>query len=140
MNFIEQKVKHLEMIQDVVKRMASNSFQLKTWTIGIISAVFALMDKSQVFYLMPILIVPVFLFWGLDAYFLRLERLYRQLYEDVRQRQEGVDNIDFSLDYRSYEMQEKTWFQVVKSRTLLVFYGMLSLVIICLIVAKIFPV
>lgn len=134
MDFIEQKIKHLEMTQDVIKRMASNSFQLKTWTIGILSAIVTLMDKSQANYFMPIITVPIFLFWGLDAYFLRLERLYRQLYEDVRQRQEYTDSIDFSLDYRPYERNEKTWFQVVKSRTLATFYGLSLLIVACLIV------
>ncbi|MFY9261342.1 MAG: hypothetical protein WAO71_12645 [Gallionella sp.] len=46
MLFIEQKLKHLDLIQDVIKRMASNSFQLKTWTITIVSAILAMSEKG----------------------------------------------------------------------------------------------
>ena len=34
--------KELDLIQDVIKRMAANSFQVKTWTMGIVTAVLAL--------------------------------------------------------------------------------------------------
>ncbi len=39
---MEAKLKHLEMIQGVVNRMASNSFQLKGWSVVLVSALFAL--------------------------------------------------------------------------------------------------
>ena len=34
--------KHLELIQGVINRMASNSFQLKGWSVVLVSALFAL--------------------------------------------------------------------------------------------------
>jgi hypothetical protein len=135
MTFIEQKLKHMDLIQDVVKRMASNSFQLKTWTIGIVSAILAMAGKDEQIYLIPLAAVPILLFWGLDAYFLRLERLYRKLYDDVRKREEGMSNIDFSLNFLPYATAENSWFKVAMSRTLIVFYGLLLLVIIALIIA-----
>jgi hypothetical protein len=135
MTFIEQKLKHMDLIQDVVKRMASNSFQLKTWTIGIVSAILAMAGKDEQIYLIPLAAVPILLFWGLDAYFLRLERLYRKLYDDVRKREEGTDSIDFSLNFMPYATAENSWFNVALSRTLSVFYGLLLLMIIGLIIA-----
>jgi len=35
---MEAKLKHLEMIQDVIKRMASNSFLLKGWSLTLVVA------------------------------------------------------------------------------------------------------
>ncbi len=138
MDFIEQKVKHLEMIQDVIKRMAANSFQLKAWTVGVVSAVLALIEKSELHYLLPIIIVPILMFWGLDAYFLRMERLYRQMYDAVRLRT-TTQEIDFSLDFRPFEKTEKTWLQVALSRTLAVFYGLLLLFVIGLLAVIALP-
>jgi hypothetical protein len=134
MTFIEQKLKHMDLIQDVVKRMASNSFQLKTWTIGIVSAILAMAGKDEQIYLIPLAAVPILLFWGLDAYFLRLERLYRKLYDDVRKREEGIASIDFSLNFMPYATAENSWFKVALSQTLSVFYGLLLAVVVSIVV------
>jgi hypothetical protein len=40
-NTMEKEIIHkeLDLIQDVIKRMASNSFEVKKWLIGILSAI-----------------------------------------------------------------------------------------------------
>jgi hypothetical protein len=38
--------KELDLIQDIVKRMAQNSFQVKAWLIGILSALVVLESKA----------------------------------------------------------------------------------------------
>lgn len=40
----ENRIKHLDYIQSVISRMANNSFQIKTWCITVVSAIFALGD------------------------------------------------------------------------------------------------
>lgn len=139
MTFFEQKIKHLEMIQDVIKRMASNSFQLKAWTVTIVSAILALTGKEGQGYLLPISLIPVLLFWGLDAYFLWQERLYRRLYNQVRLQKDDTP-IDFSLNCVPLIPDEQTWFRVGFSRTLVVFYGLLLLIMAALMVALVLPV
>jgi len=37
---MEKKLKHLEMLQGVINRMANNSFLLKGWSVVLISALF----------------------------------------------------------------------------------------------------
>ena len=39
---MENKVAHLEMIQRVIARMASNSFLIKRWSVTLVVALFAL--------------------------------------------------------------------------------------------------
>lgn len=36
---MENKIKHLEMIEHIIERMAKNSFQLKTWTMTLVAAI-----------------------------------------------------------------------------------------------------
>ena len=42
-----EKMKHLEMILDVVNRMASNSFALKGWAITLVAGIFALQGNGH---------------------------------------------------------------------------------------------
>jgi hypothetical protein len=85
--------KELDLIQAVVTRMASNSFQVKAWLIGILSALIAF-EKDAIFAqsgdakLLSIqmnlfLFMPILCFWYLDAFFLSTERLFRELYKWV---------------------------------------------------------
>ncbi len=41
-----KKEKHLEMIQGIINRMASNCFALKGWAVTLVSGIFALSDKN----------------------------------------------------------------------------------------------
>ena len=48
-----------------------------------------------------IAVLPGITFWGLDAYYLRLEKLYRALYDDVRTKNSEEDAL--SMEVRKYE-------------------------------------
>ncbi|KAB2931289.1 MAG: hypothetical protein F9K24_13680 [Leptonema illini] len=86
--------KHLEFIQSVINRMAGNSFQIKNWTVLILTGLFVLSGKENNYGMIYIAIVPVLFFWLLDGYYLYLERCYRGLYNRCL---EG-DCTDFNLD------------------------------------------
>jgi hypothetical protein len=90
----DQIHKELDLIQDVIKRMAQNSFQVKAWLIGLLSALIVVSkdqlllvgdgsDPAITYLLNGLLVLPVLCFWYLDAYFLSTERLYRELYRWV---------------------------------------------------------
>jgi len=80
---MEAKLKHLEFIQNVITRMNTNSFQIKGWTITIISAILAVYaaTKNNCFILLGLF--PTLMFWFLDTYYLMMERKFRGLYNDV---------------------------------------------------------
>ena len=80
---MEEKIKHLEFIQNIITRMNSNSFTIKGWMITIVSALLALYANSYNEIFMFIAIVPAFIFWLLDAFYLTQERIFRCLYNDV---------------------------------------------------------
>lgn len=106
---MEKKFKHLEMIQGIINRMAGNSFMLKGWAVTLVAGVYALAsnDTNKVYFL--IAYVPIIIFWGLDAYYLRQERLYRKLYDKVRKQDEN--DIDFSMNTALPEFQtQKTFY------------------------------
>ena len=119
---MENKLKHLEFIQNIISRMAGNLFFLRGWTITLIGALLALFSKNNspdyVFYF---LIVVVLIFWFLDGYFLSQERSYRDLYNHVRKLRN--EDIDFSMDISEYQKYKKnTLIYSMFSLTLLIFY------------------
>jgi len=73
---------YLQILQGLVTRMATNSASAKSWCIGIVSVIIVIIaDKGRSHYVW-ISIVPIALFFSLDAYYLGLERLFRGVYND----------------------------------------------------------
>jgi hypothetical protein len=71
---------HLSIIQSVIQRMATNSTSSKTWCITIVSAILVIVaDKGKPDYAW-IALIPTTLFMALDAYYLALEKGFRQAY------------------------------------------------------------
>lgn len=93
---MEKKMKHLEMIQGIINRMAGNSFALKGWTVTLTAGIFAIQGKEAGAFNYMITLVPIIIFWGLDSFYLSRERACRSLYKHVSNL--GEDNIDFSMD------------------------------------------
>jgi hypothetical protein len=118
---MDKKIKHLEMLQGVISRMAGNSFLIKGWSITIVSAFVALTVSNGNKILIAAALFPTIMFWFLDAYFLRQERLFRKLYDYARTLDES--KIDFSMNTSQFNNVVSPWLGVTVSRTLLIFYG-----------------
>ena len=125
---MENKIKHLEIIQGVINRMAGNSFALKGWAVTLVAGIFALASKDADKLYFLVAYIPIIVFWGLDSYYLLQERLYRSLYEKVRFLPE--DKIDFSMKASAKEFKSKknTFWDCFISTTELWFYFPLALV------------
>ena len=122
---MDAKLKHLELIQGVVNRLAADSFRIKGWAVVLVGALLVLVVREDRAALAAIGFIPVALFWGLDAYFLWQERLFRALYDHVRLL--PPDEIDFSMDAsRVADGWTRTWQDALFSRTLLLFYAALA--------------
>lgn len=115
------KVKHLELIQGVINRLATNSFRVKGWAVILTSALLVLLVRENRADFAWIGFVPVLVFWGLDGYFLWQERLFRDLYDHIRVLQD--DQVDFSMDTSTFH---RYWSSATLSITLCPFYGALA--------------
>ncbi len=135
---IEVKEKHLEFVQNAITRMGSNSFQLKGWCISIVAIIlgFATADKGNPIFVVPIAFMPIVLFWYLDGYFLWQERLFRDLYDDVRigkvigyEMNHYAYNFDPTEKEQEKKMKERNSHEsAMKSDTLKSFYGIMILI------------
>jgi hypothetical protein len=124
---MEKKMKHMEMIQGVINRMASNSFVLKGWTVTLVAGIFALASKEADKMYFLVAYIPIIIFWGLDSYYLLQERLYRALYDKVRNMEE--DTVDFSMNtsLREFKTERNSFGKCFISKTEVGFYFPLAL-------------
>jgi hypothetical protein len=89
--FDSNRVKHMKMIQAVVARLAGNSFLIKGWALTLTGALLGLAVNQSDAGLAATALVPILVFWILDTYYLRAERLFRALYDRVRS---GADTVE----------------------------------------------
>lgn len=122
-NKTENKIKHLEFIQLTITRMNVNSFLVKGWLVTLVAAIFVLSQKDANVQFLWFAPFATILFWILDAFFLVTERKYRNLYDDVRKKEES--QIDYSMDTAQYEGGRNSFFRCLLSITLLLFYPLI---------------
>jgi len=71
---------HLGIIQNIIQRMSSNSASCKAWCVSLVAAVLVIVagkGKSEYAY---IALLPTLFFGALDAYYLALEKAFRNSY------------------------------------------------------------
>lgn len=126
------QLKHLEFIQAVITRLGTNSFFIKGWALTLATGFFAVSASQLSWQVAGSGLVPLLCFWFLDGFFLRQERLFRYLYDDVRRPESTTETM--SMDVRPY-LTRTAWLHITMSRTLLLFYGALvgvDLLLICI--------
>lgn len=136
------KLKHLDMIEAIIERMAKNCFQLKGWTMTLVTIVGALSSQNADKRFIALAFIPILGFWILDSFYLQQERKYKLLYKNVASKSEA--DIDFNLDSNlatgsATEMEHICFFKCFFSVTEVWFYPLLAMTIIILaIVLKVF--
>jgi hypothetical protein len=78
------RLKHLEMIQAVIARLGNDSFLVKGWAVTVSGVFLGLAVSASKPGLALVSLAPTLLFWVLDSYYLRSERLFRAFYERAR--------------------------------------------------------
>lgn len=126
---MESKLKHLELIQGVVNRLATDSFRVKGWAVVLVAALFVLLAMENLLDAAYIALAPVLVFWGLDGYYLWRERLFRALFDHVRVMDES--EVDFSMATTGFRTGwKRSWPGSTFSITLTPFYGALIIALV----------
>ncbi len=123
----QEKLKHLEFIQNVINRMNSNSFTIKGWCITIVSAFLALCASSNNVDFLLAGLPTILLFWYLDSFYLTQERRYRELYSD-KVKDQGIE--DFDMNASKYT--NKTFIASFCSKTISPLYFGMALFLVLL--------
>lgn len=125
--------KHLDFIQNVIARLANNSFLMKGWTLTVSGAFFGLAARDSSPGVAAVGLLPAAVFWGLDAYYLRQERLFRRFYDLVSRASGEVDT--FSMNALVVREEVHSWLRTLFSRTIFPFHGSIILVGLIVVIA-----
>lgn len=131
--FRDDEVKHLELVQSVIARLAQNCFHIKGWSVSVATAIIAFAAKESSPGLAILALFPALSFWCLDAYYLRQERLYRKLYDAIAD--PGTYVQPFSMSTSEYRNSVQSWSRTLFARTVLPLHGVIVLLILAEITA-----
>lgn len=126
--YSEDVRQHLSFIQGVITRMNSNSFSMKGWMVAIVSAlcaVYASNPNSEASYVYFIAaIIADILFCFLDAYYLKMEKEYRKLYDKVLKSPEETD-----FNMKIGEEQKVSFCEALKSSSVWILYIVVAILL-----------
>ncbi|MCB1179461.1 MAG: hypothetical protein KDK36_17910 [Leptospiraceae bacterium] len=123
--------KEIDLIMEVIKRMASNSFLVKGWMGSLVLGAVVLGKSGGGVGLEKLLIaiIPLITFWIMDAYFLKQERLFRKLYNWVIIERPKSKELMFDMNVGRFINEVPSIPKIMFSQTLFVFYGITFLLI-----------
>ena len=121
----EPKISYLQMIQNIITRMSESSFKIKGWGIGVMLAIFSFAGNQGDKRCILFSVVPLFVLWCLDAYYLQLERKYREFYEFKLNSTNDDKMFDMNFNNMTLEMKKVSkisFFRCMFSLTEVLFY------------------
>ena len=121
---MDAHLKHLEFIQATISRMSTCSFAFKGWALTVaagLSAVGTVVAKPAI---IAIVVLSTVLFWGLDGYYLWLERGFITLYEQVAAAP-AATNFCMRIDKTN---AARRWLKTCRRPHLVAFYGTIVMV------------
>lgn len=133
----QELYKEIDLIQSCINRMAKNSFMVKGWALTIFAGVITISKMeviNNLWLLICTILVPYLAFWMLDAFFLHTERKYRKMYAWViQERKNGNTEYQYDLNPARFNAEVGCMSNSFFSKTLLLFYGIPTIVIILLV-------
>lgn len=122
---------HLNIMQDVIRRMAENSRSCKVWCVTLVSATLVLVTRTESPQHALIALVPTLLFLVLDAYYLALERSFRTSYDTfVANLHGGGVDVTKVYEVKPTGMGWKAVVWCFRSFAVLPFYVLLTITIV----------
>ena len=116
----EEKINYLQMIQEPIGRMSTTSAIFKGFAATIVAGIAALSYCKMNNLVLGLSFIPVLLFFFLDIYYLKLEKKYRYLYEQVRI---DAHPTDFSMQLpRNNKEAKSRVIDCLKSPSIWLFY------------------
>lgn len=127
---VNLKITYLNILQNIINRMSTFCIAIKTASVTTLTALLAysasetIANKFEIWMFM----IPWLFFAGYHAYFLRLERAFRTLYNNSAN-QNDISFSDFLIDERTLKSVYLPWYKVIFSKSLIIFHLVLILTI-----------
>ena len=128
---VNLKISYLNLLQNIINRMSTFGIAMKTASVTTLTALLAYSASDSVGnnFKLWMFFIPWFFFAGYHAYFLRLEKTFRNLYNNDSN-QEDISFNDFKIDKNKLDPIYEKWSDVIFSKPLFIFHLTLILIII----------
>jgi hypothetical protein len=124
--FEPERIRHLEMIQAVVARLAGYQFLVRGWALTVAGAFLGFAVNNHEWRLAVASLAPTVTFWFLDLYFLHSERLFRSLFNQVRKADSNVEPFFMAATSDEFEnnlpQDERSWPKTFRRPAVFFFY------------------
>lgn len=132
------KKEYLQILQEPICRMSTISAIFKGFAATIVAGISAISYSSTNIWILGLSFLPVLVFAVLDIYYLKLERKFRFLFDQVRL---DEHEIDFSMKLTNDPVEiirakARTW-DCIKSPSIYLFYPSMLLVLATVLILKI---
>lgn len=134
----DAKVEYLNLIQEPICRMSTISAIFKGFAASIVAGISVIAYSDIDIWVLGLSFLPVLAFAILDIYYLKLERKFRFLFEQVRL---DKHEIDFSMRLTNDPIEvisakARTW-DCIKSPSIYLFYPLMFAILITVFIFKI---
>ena len=131
------KKEYLQMIQEPICRMSTISAIFKGFAATIVAGISLISYSTTSRLILGLSFLPVLAFGILDVYYLKLERKFRFLFDQVRM---DKHEIDFSMKLTNDPLEiisakARTW-DCIKSPSIYLFYPLMLLILVVVFVMK----
>ena len=139
---INELHKEIDLIQGCVTRMSDNSFKLKEYYVTLMVVVVTVLLSQECSFATvgAVSLIVTCVFWGLDAFYLKMETLYRWKYEWlIKERKQGETKHLYNLDPYNKEMwieprkKRQCIIHFIFSKSLFPMYGTVAIIAVLLI-------
>lgn len=118
------RVKHLEMLQSVISRMAGYGASFKSYCITVVTAVIGFSFTLHRAAIAALALLPVIAFGAADAQYLRIERRFRAAFDLARTESwEQMPTFDINL----HHAPAQSYLRTVTSWSIVWFYAPLAI-------------
>jgi len=119
---------HLNMLQAIIQRMSTNCTSCKTWCVTLVSGLMVVLFTNSKSILFPAILVPIILFFVLDAYYLSLEKRFRDAHNNfIKKMHDGTLIVSDLFVMAPSGNQKKAFFKAMSSFSIWPFYVTLFL-------------
>ena len=127
---MDMKVKHLEMVQSAIARMSQHSFFVKGWSITLTVAILAVAFDKQCPLFAIVAMLPIGAFWGMDAFYVRHERIFRNLHRKIAEDIQNNTNLVplFDMTPKNYHSVDTKWHCCFRSHVVWPLYTAMALI------------
>lgn len=131
------KKEYLQMLQEPICRMSTISAIFKGFAATIVAGISAISYSTTNVWILGLSFLPVLAFAVLDINYLKLERKFRFLFDQVRLDQHAID---FSMKLTNDPLEilsakARTW-DCIKSPSIYLFYPLMLLILIVVFILK----